>query len=372
MDLLRQIPPLSYTLQNILISCATVLVALFSLGITFAIFLPISCIRFLITLPFALSKKDRIKLGDQHRNILIIGASHGIGRSILEQYASEPETSIVAVSRDREALEDAKASLGSDSPAKIHVETLDIGNTSASEIQSAIKNWEGRYGPFTHVYSVAGTIVNPNEWSIKTVLEVIQTNIIGTVCCVLSAYDLMQRHGKGGCICIVGSTAGLQTPANMIIYSSTKAFLNTFAICLRYLALSPRSPLFNSPVGATTTTETEASASLSGSSVAQKARDAMKAPPIEITVLMPGFIDTRMTALLRVEGSIVPNPLFRDPIKIAHYVKNRVEDGGTGIILWPWGQGIAMWASQALNPLCNELAKWIGWKSGVATRGALT
>jgi len=127
-----------------------------------------------------------------------------------------------------------------------------------------------------------------------------------------------------------------------------------FAICLRSLALSHRSPLSVAPVGATSTAELDNFRSPTGSTIAEKARDSMNAPPIEITVLMPGFIDTRMTSLLRAEGSNMPSPFFRSADGIAKYVKRKVENGGTGIILWPWEQGVVTWAGQ------GELDSFLG------------
>ncbi|KIJ57292.1 hypothetical protein M422DRAFT_238884 [Sphaerobolus stellatus SS14] len=360
MSLLLRIPPISYTLQNILFSLASVVVAGLGLLFTTFVLLPISLLRFLFTLTFTIFRREsHIQLGDgQRRNVLIIGASHGIGRNILAQYSTELDTSIVAVSRHREDLEETKKQIQenpSGSNAEIHIETLDIGDTSASGIRETMEKWQTQYGPFTHVYSVAGVTADPKGWNLGITLNIIQTNIIGTVCCVLTAFDLMQRNRKGGRICIIGSQAGLQTPANMIIYSSTKAFINTFALCIRVLALSSRSPLATSDVGSTNTTF-EGNPE-GGAHDGEKALAYLKAPPIDITVVMPGFIDTRLTALLRINGAITPSPFFRDPGKIAKYVKERVEQGGTGAIIWPWGQGVVMWASQALNPLCDELVK---------------
>jgi len=146
-----------------------VFAALASLLLTIVLFLPLSFIRFFLSFPLALLKSNNaIKLEGRRRTILIIGASHGIGRSILEQYSHDADTSIVAVARDKQALEDARSEIRTSFSAKaeIHIETLDIANTLASQVHSTLEEWQGRYGHFTHFYAVAGTIANVNRWSI--------------------------------------------------------------------------------------------------------------------------------------------------------------------------------------------------------------
>jgi len=103
----------------------------------------------------------------------------------------------------------------------------------------------------------------------------------------------------------VGSTAGIFNPANMITYSATKSFLNTFATSLRVLA---------APCG------------------------------VDVVTVQPGFIDTRMTKGMRGQGSTVPGMEFESASELAKQMKAAVEGGGIGVVTWPSRQGIVMYA----------------------------
>lgn len=89
----------------------------------------------------------------------------------------------------------------------------------------------------------------------------------------------------------------------MIGYASTKAFINTFADCLRVLA---------------------------------------SANNVEVVAAEPGFIDTRMTKMMRGQGSTVPGSNFADPEQMAVQMKEAVEKGGVSRVGWPVGQSIQM------------------------------
>ncbi len=91
----------------------------------------------------------------------------------------------------------------------------------------------------------------------------------------------------------------------MIAYSSTKAFINTFTSSLRILALEHN---------------------------------------IEVVTVAPGFIDTRMTAKMRGQGSTVPDFEFASATGMAKKMKRGVEGGGVGVIAWPVRQAVVMYA----------------------------
>ncbi|KIJ57289.1 hypothetical protein M422DRAFT_238881 [Sphaerobolus stellatus SS14] len=362
----RQLPPLSYTLQNLLISVASAIGSILSFIFTLIVYLPASLVRTIAYLPstiHGLFRRKWINLSDRSRNILVIGASEGLGKQIVEEYIIDPDTTIVAVSRHTEGLEEMRRALSAprEFVAKVHFETLDIGTVPPANIHHTMTKWQDRYGAFSHVFSVTGTTAGEAPWSLQTTLNIIQTNIIGNVSIVLSAYDLMQRNAKGGKICVIGSQAGFQDHANMITYAATKAFLNTFIISLRVLALFSRAPLSNTPLGASSPL------SLSRAHPEARALDE-RPPPIEVTLLSPGLMsDIAVGRLLRDQGSKAPVSLYKNPTRVAREVKRRVEGGGVGVITWPWGQGVILWGSRALNPLIEQSIKWVMWKSGVAS-----
>ena len=91
----------------------------------------------------------------------------------------------------------------------------------------------------------------------------------------------------------------------MISYASIKAFINTFTTSLRLLA---------APCG------------------------------VDVVCVQPGFIDTQMTKRMREQGGIVGQSLLGTAEELAARMKESVEKGDRGIVIWPESQGAVMYA----------------------------
>ncbi|CAA7269688.1 unnamed protein product [Cyclocybe aegerita] len=302
----RQIPSVSYTIQNMWISISAMTFAMASFFFTLCVVLPLSMTRFFIPI-------DKLSMPETEtkKAVLIIGASRGIGFNILKQYIDEPDTAIVATSRSIETVRSMAIELG-DTVADLRCAELDLSGTR-KQVSEAIKSLDRQYGPFSHVYEVSGIsnhVKDHGVWGLDITGEMISVNVAGTVASVLSMYDLMKGRGYGK-ICVVGSIAGLYSPANMISYASTKAFVNNFCTSLRILA---------APTG------------------------------VDVITVQPGFIDTRMTKHMRNQGSTVPGTEFGEPEGLAEQMKAAMEDGGRGIVNWPVRQGVVAYGLQAMNP----------------------
>jgi len=116
----RQIPSVSYTIQNLFISLATIAVSSASFFITLFVFLPLACLRALLPLNMVTLKgvigspqgiangknggvdveKEKVRLSELRRNkvVLVLGASRGVGFNIVKQYANESGTVVIAAS----------------------------------------------------------------------------------------------------------------------------------------------------------------------------------------------------------------------------------------------------------------------------------
>ncbi|KAF9004373.1 hypothetical protein BDQ17DRAFT_1355003 [Cyathus striatus] len=337
---------------NVVISLTTIVFAIGSLALTTLVILPLSALRSLRKQGIS---DEREPLNNKTDVVLIVGASHGIGFNVLKQYASKPNTTIVAVSRHMEDLLAARAQLPSDRELKgsktiIHLETLDIGSTDPRK--------PSKYGPIDKVYAIAGITAGEEAWGLDITLDMIQVNVVGITSVILAMYELMRirRHGK---ILIVGSTAGLFAPANMLSYASTKAFMNTFASSLRMLALDNASALAHSKEG----------------KVPENfSKDAKHKGNVQIILTTPGYIDTRMTKLLQAQGAHLPDFIFRPAENMAGAMVDSMEDGGEGKgwVIYPLWQAMTLFGMRALNPICEDLGRYLGWKSGAATRAKLT
>ncbi|KAJ3517044.1 hypothetical protein NLJ89_g762 [Agrocybe chaxingu] len=322
-DLLpHQIPSVAYTIQNMWISLSAMVLAMASFFFTLWVVLPLSMTR-----PFFPKPKPSLPETETKKVVLIIGASQGIGFSILKQYADEPDTVIVAASRSIDSVRSMAIELG-DTVAMLKCAEVDLSGTR-KQISEVIKSLDKLYGPISHLYEVSGIsshVKDHGVWGLDITGEMISVNVAGTVASVLSMYDLMKGRGYGK-ICVVGSIAGLYSPANMISYASTKAFVNNFCTSLRILA---------APTG------------------------------VDVITVQPGLIDTRMTKHMRNQGSTVPGIEFGDPEGLAEQMKAAVEEGGMGIVNWPVRQGVIAYGLQAMNPICQELGGWVLMKMNVA------
>ena len=168
---IRRFPPLSYTFQNLLISATSAITSIGSFIFTLVFYLPASLIRTFAYLPSIIHsffRRKWINLSDKPRNILVVGASEGLGKQLVEEYMADPNTTILAVSRYTESLEEMRRSLSAprEFVAKVHLEAMDIGTMEASSIHQTMMKWQDKYGPFTHVFSVAGTTAGDEPWSL--------------------------------------------------------------------------------------------------------------------------------------------------------------------------------------------------------------
>jgi FlaA1/EpsC-like NDP-sugar epimerase len=91
----RHIPTLAYTVQNIFMSMATMMTSTATFFFTLFFVLPLSMLR-AITPSSVLQHPNA---GGMNKVVLIIGATHGIGYSVLRQYMNEPDTVVIATAR---------------------------------------------------------------------------------------------------------------------------------------------------------------------------------------------------------------------------------------------------------------------------------
>ncbi|KAF6755030.1 hypothetical protein DFP72DRAFT_1033204 [Ephemerocybe angulata] len=312
----RRIPTLDYTLQNIFMSLATLVVATASLILTSAVILPLSLLR----------SKGADLVEGKGKVVLIVGASRGIGMEVLKTYVPEPGTTVIAVSKNTDFLRNALITLG-DTPATLQMATIDL-SANHKEIARAITELDKTYGPITHLYAIAGIsnhLKDSSPWGLDVTEKMIQVNVSGITAVAMSMYECMKERQYGK-ICIVGSVAGIYAPSNMISYASTKSFLNTFSTSLRTLAAA-----YN----------------------------------VDVVTIQPGFIDTRMTKKMRGQGSTLMSSEFNSAEEIAKRMKSAVEKGGVGVMTWPTRQSVLMYGFKGLNPICDELGRYISMKGGM-------
>jgi len=179
----RQLPTITYTLQNISMSLATMVTSTASFFFTISFILPLSLLRAFIPRQKIIQSIEAKNAGEaesanvpKNKVVLIVGASRGIGFNVLKQYASDPDTVIIAASRSigmflkynsygitlddsrrppfAESLRKAVIELG-DTAATIQCAEVDL-TAHKKQLVESIKALDRQYGPITHLYEVSG------------------------------------------------------------------------------------------------------------------------------------------------------------------------------------------------------------------------
>ena len=156
-------------------------------------------------------------------NVLVTGASSGIGAALARRLASEGAT-VGLVARRKDRLEEVLADCQAHTPASA-MWTADLGDLETAE-RVALEAWDA-FGHLDAVVHNAGipkrrhvTGLTPAE-----VEEVMRVNFLAPVRMTLALLPRMIDRG-GGCIVNVSSVAGRLGNANESAYSASK-----FALC---------------------------------------------------------------------------------------------------------------------------------------------
>lgn len=163
-------------------------------------------------------------LGLKGKNILVIGASKGIGKAIAEGFAIE-KCRVVAVARSQELLEELKESCIEKGAESYQSVTQDI---MACDTKQFAKDLINCYGDFdVVVHNVGGSLVNRNhlggseEWNYA-----LKFNAMASIDMNSVLIPPMIENGNGRVIHI-SSISAVMLRGNPL-YASAKAFLNAY------------------------------------------------------------------------------------------------------------------------------------------------
>ena len=156
-------------------------------------------------------------------NIVITGASSGIGREIAKKLSETPENKIIAISRNKNALR----SLVDDSKFKnITAVPFDITGSRSSlrELKNSISN---DHGKIDILINNAGYLVNKpfSEFSEEDTAKIMAVNFFGAAAMIRELLPLFQR---GSHIVNIGSMGGFQGSlkfSGLSYYSAAKGAL---------------------------------------------------------------------------------------------------------------------------------------------------
>jgi 3-oxoacyl-[acyl-carrier protein] reductase len=167
-------------------------------------------------------------------NILVTGASKGIGFEIVKQFASDSSNSIVALSRDLDLLQNLQSTCKKEYENNIHIYSIDFLSNSFKD--DFIKILSGHTSHFDIVINNAGYLINKpfTETDHQEIQNTFQVNTFAPVTIlqniIPSLDDKQQCH-----IINIGSMGGVQGSVKfpgLSIYSSSKSALANLTECL--------------------------------------------------------------------------------------------------------------------------------------------
>lgn len=158
-------------------------------------------------------------------NIIIIGATSGIGKALFEKYATA-ENRIGIAGRRTHLLEDLRKQY----PSHTYTVTADI--TKRVESEHAIYSLYKELGTIDLAIVCSGTgEINPSlDYEVE--LPTIDTNVMGWTLVVDTFYHIFEQQGHGHLVAIT-SAGGLRGDPMAPAYSATKAYQINYMEALR-------------------------------------------------------------------------------------------------------------------------------------------
>lgn len=158
-------------------------------------------------------------------NIVIIGASSGIGKALFEKYASE-DNRIGIVGRRANLLDDLSLKY----PSKTISAKADITNLEEVDLAINALHKEMEYIDLAILCSGIGDINAKLDYAIER--STIDTNVVGWTFVIDLFYHIFEQQGHGHLVAIT-SVGGLRGEPMAPAYSATKAYQINYMEALR-------------------------------------------------------------------------------------------------------------------------------------------
>ena len=239
-----------------------------------------------------------------YKNVLITGASSGIGQALAEYYAQNGADTLFICGRNEERLQKVKENCEKNG-AKVYAQILDVCDRNAVQkwIEAAVE-----IAPLDLVIANAGT-GNVNETD-DAVYNTFNTNVWGVINTVLPVVKIFAQDKslpKG--IVIISSIAGYHGLPTCPAYSASKACVKAWGEAMRPILAKDN---------------------------------------INVSVVCPGFVRSRIT-----DQNTCPMPFFMEAPKAAAIIAKGVAKN-KGIIAFPWPLRFATWLISVLPNCVSE------------------
>ena len=169
-------------------------------------------------------------------NIIVIGATSGIGKALFEKYVKE-ENRLGIIGRRTQLLDELKHQY----PSKTHTATADI--TKQDEVEQAISSLQKELGSIDLAIVCSGIgDLNPSlDYNVER--PTIDTNVIGWTFVVDMLYNIFVQRGHGHLVAIT-SAGGLRGEPIAPAYSASKAYQINYMEALRKKAYKSGSQIY--------------------------------------------------------------------------------------------------------------------------------
>ena len=233
-------------------------------------------------------------MNTKFKNILITGASSGIGAAVAIHYAKNGVKNLFICGRNQERLEQT-ATICQSHGTQVYTKILNVTD------KNALKQWIEESNSIAELNLViANAGISTGEETTDNAYNTFETNIFGVLNTIHPALNIYkQRNNRSPkAIAMLSSIAGYHGLAACPSYSASKACVKAYGEALR--------------------------ASLGKEK-------------IQINVICPGFVKSRIT-----DKNTCPMPFFMSAEKAAEIITTRIEHN-VGLIAFPWPMRLASW-----------------------------
>jgi decaprenylphospho-beta-D-erythro-pentofuranosid-2-ulose 2-reductase len=220
--------------------------------------------------------------------LLIIGATSAIATAVARRYAARGAR-IHLMGRRADAVEAAAADLRVRGAGEVKATVLDANDTARHSAALAAA-WQG-WGGFDHALVAHGVLPEQAlcEADAQAALASFDTNARSVVSLLTDMANRFEQQGSGA-LAVISSPAGDRGRASNYVYGAAKAAVTVLAAGLRHR---------------------------------------LAAKGVRVLTILPGFVDTPMTA------SFAKGPLWASPERVAADIE-RALDKGFGSVYTPW------------------------------------
>jgi short-subunit dehydrogenase len=241
-------------------------------------------------------------------NVLITGASSGIGEAVAIECAKRGDT-LFLCGRNPERTGKVASACKAAGAKEVYAETVDVSDGEA------MRKWLGKcdsLAPLERIFANAG--IGTGTESEENVRRTFSVNVNGCLNTVLPAIELFRARRKVDSdakmqILITASIAGYSPLASCPSYSATKSCMKTWALAMRGM---------------------------------------LKKENISVSAICPGFVRSRIT-----DCNTCPMPFFMEADKAAKIILDGA-DRNVGLIAFPWQMRFGVWLLSVLPFRVNE------------------